>query len=301
MAIIDLSRGQLTYLKEMIISENPQLIDIDFDKYFNKVQSPELGADGKVTLRLTGRSGVGGEGGVGYFDFTYRRLDLNVYFMGIPPVVTVYQPTGLADILFALGDQYGVVITETMVEPLELTGPAGILELRFKTNFVIANDTFTIEYKEPELTHLEDVYRVTRLPGFDAPWPYPVTIDTIYGQLTLTGFEKPVLIWQLDEISEYWVADAQDVAMLSQLTVGGGYIAAELAVTVTRASSGRLGVWNCASGELPLNLWNSYIAYNDVPRTDTPFTKQFNRELSIRTSVGYLPQGRGEIHIYYNV
>lgn len=302
MALLDLSKGQLHLIQSLIRAENPGLANADFNAYFNRPYSPVVNPDGTATLRLTGKSGGAVEGGFGVFEFKYNRIDLNKYFVDLPPVVVSYQPTKMEDILFALGDQYGLILAPEMLEPFSV-GVEGPIELKFLNNFVISNPTFTIEYKQPELTNIGAVYRVTSLPGFTPPWPYPTLLDVTFTITSLPAFVRPGLVWNLDKISEQWsVVDAALIDWMTTLTANGGYDPVKISLVVTDASKGRLGDWQCTNGEgLPNNLWNCQIAYNGVPRTQSAFTSMFNRELEIAPSVAYLPQGRGTIHIYYRV
>lgn len=302
MALLDLSKGQLQLIQSLIRTENPGLANADLNAYFNRPYKPVVNHDGTVTLRLTGKSGGSSEGGFGAFDFKYNRIDLTKYFFELPPVVVAYQPTKVEDILFALGDQYGLILSPEMIEPFDVSAE-GQIELKFVNNFVISNPTFTIEYREPELTNIATVYRTTTLPGFTPPWPYPTMLDVTFTITSLPAFVRPNLVWNLDVISEQWsVEDGPLSTWMSTLSTVSGYDPVKLAEVVTLASEGRHGTWQCTNGEgLPNNLWGSQIAYNGVPRTQTAFASLFNRELEIAPSAAYLPQGRGNIHIYYSV
>lgn len=302
MALLDLSKGQLQLIQSLIRTENPGLANADLNAYFNRPYKPAINQDGTVTLRLTGKSGGPSEGGFGVFDFKYNRIDLTKYFFELPPVVVAYQPTKVEDILFALGDQYGLILSPEMVEPFQVD-VEGPIELRFVNNFVISNPTFTIEYRQPELTNVATVYRLTTLPGFTPPWPYPTMLDVTFTVTSLPAFDRPNIVWNLDAMSEQWsIEDATLAAWMSTLTTVSGYDPVKLSEAVTQASEGRLGVWQCTNGEsLPNNLWNSQISYNGTPRAQTAFASLFNREIEIIPSIAYLPQGRGAIHIYYNV
>ncbi len=301
MALLDLSGGQLSLLTAMVVSENPELKDKDLAALFHKAWTPTLLPDGSVSLRMTGKSGVGPAGGFGYFDFKYHRIDLDRFFFNVAPVVTVHQPKSLGDVLRALGDQYGLILTEEVVEPVDLPETEGPITLQFKTNYVIANPSLTIEYREPELADISKVFTVSKLPGFISPWPYPVELMNVFTVPRLTGFAKPDLIWNLEEISKYWSVDVVDGVYLKTLTVGGGYNANRLAAIVTTASGGSHGVWTCVSTEASLNLWNMYIEYNGVPDRQDLFAESFSRVIKIRPSQAYLPQGRGTISIYYDI
>lgn len=302
MALLDLSKGQLQLIQNLIRSENPGLANADLNAYFNRPYKPTINEDGTVTLHMTGKSGGAVEGGFGSFDFKYNRIDLNKYFLNVVPEILVYQPTGLADILFALSDLYGLVISEDIVEPVTISGVEGTIVLVFKTNYVISNPTFTFTYREPDYLHLEDLYRQPKLPGFTPPWPYAKLVDEVFQTKSLAGFSKPQILWYLDKITSQWSIDDADLAAwLNTLTVGGGYDSTKLAQVVTLASESDFGDWQCTNGSgLPNNLWNTYIAYNGVPRPGA-FGSMFNREIELTPSVGYLPQGRGSIHVYYNV
>ena len=301
MALLDLSKGQLNLIQTLIRAENPGLANADLNTYFNRPYKPVVNQDGTVTMRFTGKSGGAVAGGFGIFDFKYNRIDLNKYFIDTPPVVVVYQPTGVDDILFALADQYGLVISPEMIEPFTVSGE-GPIELTFLNNFVISNPAFTIEYREPELTDIGAVYRTTMLPGFTPPWPYPNLLSVTFTVTSLPLLARTPVVWNLDAISEQWVVHSELREWLGSVTPGGGFDPDKLSQCVTEASKGRLGTWQCVNGEnLPNNLWNSIVAYNGVPRTNTAFTNQFNREIEIVPSVAYLPQGRGSIHIYYTI
>lgn len=301
MALLDLSKGQLNLIQTLIRTENPGLANADLNAYFNRPYRPVVNHDGTVTMRFTGKSGGAAEGGFGVFDFKYNRIDLDKYFIDLPPVVVAYQPSGVDDILFALADQYGLVIAREMVEPFTV-GSEGPIELKFLDNFVIANPTFTIEYREPELTDISAVYRTTTLPGFTPPWPYPKLLTVTFTVTSLPTFVQSAVVWNLDAISEQWVVESELKSWLGSVMPGGGFDPDKLSQCVTEASKGRHGVWQCVNAEgLPNNLWNSIVVYNGVPRASTAFTDQFNREIEIVPSLAYLPQGRGSIHIYYNV
>lgn len=301
MALLDLSGGQLSLLTAMVVSENPELKDKDLNALFHPAWKPELQPDGSVTLRMTGKSGVGPSGGTGYFDFKYHRIDLDNFFKNVSPVVTVHQPKSIGDILRALGDQYGLVLTEEVVEPLEVPEAEGPLTLRFKTNYVIANTELTIEYREPALADVSKIFTVSKLPGFISPWPYPVELLTVFTIPRLIGFATPELLWHLDAISKYWTVDGVNAEFLSGLEVGGAWDALALVGAVNAASNESHGKWNCVSTEAPLNLWNAYIEYNGVPDNTEEFAQQFDRVIKIRPSQAYLPQGRGTISIYYDI
>lgn len=301
MALLDLSKGQLNLIQTLIRTENPGLANADLNAYFNRPYRPVVNQDGTVTMRFTGKSGGATEGGFGIFDFKYNRIDLDKYFIDLPPVVVAYQPSGVDDILFALADQYGLVIAPEMIEPFTV-GSEGPIALKFLDNFVIANPTFTIEYREPELTDISAVYRTTTLPGFTAPWPYPTLLTVTFTVTSLPTFVQSAVVWNLDAISEQWVVESELKSWLGSVVPGGGFDPDKLSQSVTEASKGRHGVWQCVNAEgLPNNLWNSIVVYNGVPRTSSAFTDQFNREIEIVPSLAYLPQGRGSIHIYYNV
>ena len=301
MALLDLSGGQLSLLTAMVVEENPELKGKDLNALFHPAWTPKLQEDGSVSLRLTGKSGVGPEGGFGYFDFKYRRIDLDKYFLNVTPVVTVHQPTSIADVLRALADQYGIVLTEEVVEPVEVPAQEGPITLRFKTNYVIANTSLTIEYREPEVADISKIFTVSKLPGFTSPWPYPVALSGVFTVSRLPGFDKPDLIWHLDEISKYWMVDEEHATFLAALEVGGAWDANALVAAVNAASDKRQGVWTCVSTEAPLNLWNAYIEYNGVPERQDLFAESFSRVIKIRPSQAYLPQGRGTISIYYDI
>lgn len=301
MALLDLSGGQLSLLTAMVVEENPELKGKDLNALFHPAWTPKLQGDGSASLRLTGKSGVGPEGGFGYFDFKYRRIDLDRYFLNVAPVVTVHQPTSIADVLRALADQYGIVLTEEILEPAEAPTQEGPITLRFKTNYVIANPSLTIEYREPEVADISKIFTVSKLPGFVSPWPYPVELSGIFTVQRLPGFAKPDLIWHLDEISKYWMDDGEHATFLSALEVGGAWDANALVAAVNAASGERQGVWTCVSAEAPLNLWNAYIEYNGVPDRQDLFAESFSRVIKIRPSQAYLPQGRGTISIYYDI
>lgn len=301
MALLDLSKGQLNLIQTLIRTENPGLANADLNAYFNRPYRPVVNQDGTVTMRFTGKSGGATEGGFGVFDFKYNRIDLDKYFIDLPPVVVAYQPSGVDDILFALADQYGLVIAREMIEPFTV-GSEGPIELKFLDNFVIANPTFTIEYREPELTDIGAVYRTTTLPGFTPPWPYPTLLTVTFTVTSLPAFVQSAVVWNLDAISEQWAVESELRSWLGSVMPGGGFDPDKLSQCVTEASKGRHGVWQCVNAEgLPNNLWNSIVVYNGVPRTSSAFTDQFNREIEIVPSLAYLPQGRGSIHIYYNV
>lgn len=301
MALLDLSKGQLNLIQTLIRTENPGLANADLNAYFNRPYRPVVNQDGTVTMRFTGKSGGATEGGFGVFDFKYNRIDLDKYFIDLPPVVVAYQPSGVDDILFALADQYGLVIAREMIEPFTV-GSEGPIELKFLDNFVIANPTFTIEYREPELTDISAVYRTTTLPGFTPPWPYPKLLTVTFTVTSLPTFVQSAVVWNLDAISEQWAVESELKSWLGSVMPGGGFDPDKLSQCVTEASKGRHGVWQCVNAEgLPNNLWNSIVVYNGVPRTSSAFTDQYNREIEIIPSLAYLPQGRGSIHIYYNV
>lgn len=301
MALLDLSKGQLNLIQTLIRTENPGLANADLNAYFNRPYRPVVNQDGTVTMRFTGKSGGATEGGFGVFDFKYNRIDLDKYFIDLPPVVVAYQPSGVDDVLFALADQYGLVIAREMIEPFTV-GSEGPIELKFLDNFVIANPTFTIEYREPELTDISAVYRTTTLPGFTPPWPYPKLLTVTFTVTSLPTFVQSAVVWNLDAISEQWAVESELKSWLGSVMPGGGFDPDKLSQCVTEASKGRHGVWQCVNAEgLPNNLWNSIVVYNGVPRTSSAFTDQYNREIEIIPSLAYLPQGRGSIHIYYNV
>lgn len=301
MALLDLSGGQLSLLTAMVVSENPELKDKDLAALFHKAWTPTLLPDGSVSLRMTGKSGVGPAGGFGYFDFKYHRIDLDRFFFNVAPVVTVHQPKSLGDVLRALGDQYGLILTEEVVEPVDLPEVEGPITLQFKTNYVIANPSLTIEYREPELADISKVFTVSKLPGFISPWPYPVELMNVFTVPRLTGFAKPDLIWNLEEISKYWMTADEHAQFLSTLEVGGAWDVNALVAAVNDASGERQGVWTCVSTEASLNLWNAYIEYNGVPDRQDLFAESFSRVIKIRPSQAYLPQGRGTISIYYDI
>ena len=301
MALLDLSKGQLNLIQTLIRTENPGLANADLNAYFNRPYRPVVNQDGTVMMRFTGKSGGAVEGGFGVFDFKYNRIDLDKYFIDLPPVVVAYQPSGVDDILFALADQYGLVIAREMIEPFTV-GSEGPIELKFLDNFVIANPTFTIEYREPELTDISAVYRTTALPGFTPPWPYPKLLTVTFTVTSLPTFVQSAVVWNLDAISEQWAVESELKSWLGSVLSGGGFDPDKLSQCVTEASKGRHGVWQCVNADgLPNNLWNSIVVYNGVPRTSSAFTDQYNREIEIIPSLAYLPQGRGSIHIYYNV
>lgn len=301
MALLDLSGGQLSFLTAMVVSENPELKDKDLTTLFNPAYKPTIQPDGSVTLRLTGKSGVGPAGGFGYFDFKYHRIDLDRFFKNVSPVVTVHQPKSIGDVLRALGDQYGLVLTEEILEPATVPETEGPITLKFKTNYVISNTELTIEYREPEMADISRIFTVSKLPGFVSPWPYPVELMNHFTVPRLSGFTNPVLIWNLDEISKYWEVGAEHATFLSALEVGGAWDANALVAAVNAASSERQGTWTCVGTEAPLNLWNAYIEYNGVPEVQDVFAQSFSRVIKIRPSQAYLPQGRGTISIYYDI
>lgn len=301
MALLDLSGGQLSLLTAMVVSENPELKDKDLSALFHPAWTPVIQPDGSVKLRLTGKSGVGPEGGTGYFDFKYHRIDIERFFLNVAPIVTVHQPKSIGDVLRAMGEQYGVILTEEVLEPVDLPETEGPITLTFKTNYVIANPSLTIQYREPELADISKVFTVSKLPGFISPWPYPVELLSVFTVPRLPGFSNPSLIWHLDEISKYWTVDEEHATFLSTLEVGGPWDANALVAAVNAASGERQGVWTCVGAEAPLNLWNAYIEYNGVPDSQDVFAQSFSRVIKIRPSQAYLPQGRGTISIYYDI
>lgn len=241
MPILDLSLGQRQRLLAEMLAENPAMASLP-TAYFDFVPVP---VNGKIETKIVGHQGRIGEGLTGKRLLRYPQFDLSRYFANITVTLPIYRPVSVHELLPILAKRYGLKIDPAFVYDDPVAETNGPVEIRFTEGAMLFKQaSFTVQVKL-------------------LPVP-PTTVDltTYINPAELNGFTADVQL-DLVEISKGWSAPEYGY-WLSTRTVGGPYEAQTLA-EVVNAASPVLGPWVCANNvALNYNLWNAYIAYNDV-------------------------------------
>lgn len=259
MPILDLSAGQKQRLLTAMLGENPAMATLPA-AYFDF--TPTL-VDGGAQVKVVGRQGRIHEGLTGKRLLRYPQFDLSLYFKNIPVVVALYRPTSMHEVLPLLAKQYGLVIDPSFVIDDPLTEVDGPITLRFVEGALL--------FKQPSFVL---TLKIRPTPA------QPIDLSTYITSGLLSGFGSAVQL-NLTEITKGWTTDPSYNEWLAARTVGGPYEANGLAAVIN--ASNVFGTWVCQDTQKPLNLWNTYIAYNgniDDPAYDGILTRCIKFALS---------------------
>lgn len=284
MAILDLQAGQEKVIKDLICKSNPQLLDYP-DYFFRALGDVVDHGDGSCSVFLLGDpKDVELQQVSGKVFARYQRVNLAKYFQGVPHKIQLSNPRDVKQLLFHLGEQFGVLIPESMVVNATLAPTASgsiLVQLTVPANrsFVFDQTSYTLEWEPAAKVHLYDVLTVSRLP------PAPVTIQ---------------LNWA--ELSTDWYVPATNYAVvdyISQLVPSGPYTTTGISAAFNAASRGEVGTWVCENTTAKRNLWNSVIISNAANSAQCGLIKP-HRRLVVRgkdASTG----GHNDLSIFYSL
>lgn len=283
MAILDLQAGQEKVIKDLICKSNPQLLEYP-DYYFRPLGDLVDHGDGTVSVFLLGDpADVETQQVSGKVFARYSRVDLTKYFQGIQHKIQLSNPRDVKQLLWHLGEQFGIVIPESLVVNVALAPTAsGSVLVQLTTqpnrNYVFNQTEYTLEWEPAPLVHLYDVLTVSRLPVT----PAVVTLD--WAELS----------------SDWFVTDDQTAlrTFAESLVVGQPFDGAQLAALVTNASQSDFGTWMYAAEGSGRNLYGAEIAANNIGEYSAGI-HDANRCLVI-TPVDLHTGGVGQITVYYN-
>ena len=283
MAILDLQAGQEKVIKDLICKSNPQLLDYP-DYFFRALGDVVDHGDGSCSVFLLGDpKDVELQQVSGKVFARYQRVNLAKYFQDVPHKIQLSNPRDVKQLLFHLGEQFGVLIPESMVVNATLAPTASgsvLVQLTVPANrsFVFDQTSYTLEWEPAAQVHLYDVLTVSRLP------PVPVTIQLNWAELSTD--------WFLPD------TETELRTFLTAQTIGTLQPDVRWAAVVTAASRGDFGTWVFEDSAATRNLFGATLGRNSsdsyVAGT-TPATRK--AEL---TAVDSKTGGTGVISIYYN-
>ena len=232
MALLDLTYGQEKYLMDLIVRDNPELMNHPAAFYGPLGDVIDHG-DGTASVFLLGIPGKETDVQIsGKVYSKYSRIDLDRILSTQPHALRVYRPSDSDKLLEALASQYGIVIPAEAVTHQTFTrADSGtvVLELVAPAErcFVFTKRQFTLRWARPTTFALSDAW-----------------VTTGVGSL-----QSPTVVYDLAELSKDWYVPASELALIDVLAAQSPGVLADPTVLVpalTQASQNAAGAWDAA-------------------------------------------------------
>lgn len=271
MALLDLTYGQEKYIKDLIVRENPSLIDQP-DAFFKPLGDVIAHPDGSASAYLLGDpQDVELQQVSGKVYVRYNRIDIAALLRNTKPLYAT-NPTSTLQLLTHLRKQAGLVFPPEQVYDDPLSGEeSGVATIRLKTPasrcFALTTNEFTVSWVKSPYVELSDAFTVSELDGFPLVLPYLSDIGNYFTTSELIGFTDLTVTQQWEKLSSGWYIPNTEYAIIDHFynrTVDGSYSATVIADAVNKASKGRHGVFVCEANDVRPNLYNGRITANAV-------------------------------------
>lgn len=306
MALLDLTYGQERYVRDMMVRENPAIIDVPLE-HFKPLGDVIAQPDGSAAVYLLGDpADVDLQQATGKVYFHYQRIDLQAFLKNSKPLFAT-NPVNTHQLLVHLRKQVGIVLNPDDVHNDPLGGEAvGTATIRLKTPlnrcYALISNEFQVSWDASPYVELTDIFPDSNLEGFELLMPYLVPLDDVFAVTRLAGFTDPALVQNWDKLSSNWVIPNTEYALIDHLydrVAAGAYDATKIAQAVNKASKERHGTFVCDNTAARPNLWSGQIISN-LANTNWVGLKKPHRELKFRP-IAEPSGGEGTMSIFYEL